>query len=332
MAYVPPAPGTTIPGQPTPEGVPKQDAHIADLPPEVRKSFLLSMVFFPSLVGATICLVIFLGYWTVFKTKEPQQFARELSTNDPRRRWSAARELAESIPPADPNPSAPKNRIYDPVVLTALINILENKELDKEAEAWSPTAMIKKDDEGSRIRWWAAPMVGHFASRMDDRIDRKRGLQALLQALQEKDLAMFAAKGLSLLKDPAAREPLAVILQDTNQDPAVQAAAANAMGAIGEYALLQKFYALKEAGKTPAKWDEIYSFDRELEKFRQPLRDAFEHIKDPTVLDNVAVALARLRDPAGRARLQELLKHSDSVVRDHAERALSTLDMLPPKS
>lgn len=331
MAYVPPAPGSTVPGQPTPEGVPKQDAHIADLPPEVRRSFLLSMVFFPSLVGATICLVIFLGYWTVFKAKEPLQFAAELTSNDPRRRWSAARELAESIPPADPNPNSPKNRIYDPVVLTALIAILENKELDKEAQAWSPTAMIKKEDEGSRIRWWAAPMVGHFAARMDDRIDRKRGLQALLKALEEKDLAVFAAKGLSLLKDPAAREPLTVILQDSAQDPAVQAAAANAMGATGEYALLQKYYAMKNNAKAPAGWEEIYSSDTDLELYRQPLREAFTRIKDPTVLDNIAVALARLRDPSGKTRLQELTKHSDSVVRDHAERALLTLETLPPK-
>src|SRR5471032_2170286 len=130
MAYVPPPPGSTVLGESTPDGVKKQDAHIADLPPEVRRSFLLSMVFFPSIVGATVCLILFLGYFAVFTPKTPKQYADELSSNDARRRWVAARELSENIG---------KDSIYEKKTLTVLIEILQNPELDKESAAWSPS-------------------------------------------------------------------------------------------------------------------------------------------------------------------------------------------------
>ena len=86
MAYIPPAPGSTKLGEPTPDGVPKQAVHIADLPPEVRKNFLTSMVYFPTLVGAMVCLIMFLGWWLLHSDKTPTQYADALTSNDPRLR------------------------------------------------------------------------------------------------------------------------------------------------------------------------------------------------------------------------------------------------------
>jgi hypothetical protein len=300
MAYVPPTPGSTIPGQPTPGDVPKQDVHIADLPPEVRRSFLLSMVFFPTLVGAVICAVVFLGWWTLFQTKEPTQYAQELTGNDARRRGMAARELGEHI--GDP-------RIYKAETLNALITVLQNPALDKEAEQWSPQSMITPSGEvsGSRLRWWAAAMVGHVAAQLPDEADRKRGLDALLKALNEKDLAVFAARGLSFLKDPASREALVAKIQ-SDPDVAVKAACANAVGAIGAYLIASN------------KGD-----DATLKPYREPLRIAYTTETEKDVVDNIAIALARLKDPTGQPRLLELSKSEDAVIRDHAQRALKAL-------
>ncbi len=301
MPYVPPPPGSTVPGQPTPDGVKKQDVHIADLPPEVRRSFLLSMVFFPTLVGATICVVLFLGFYIMFKPKDGAEFARELRSPDARRRWTAARELAESI--------RPDARIYHPDVLTALIEILENPELDKEVETWTPTSMIRpkaEDEQGSRLRWFAARMVGHVGGVLSEPANKDRALAALLKALDDKNLGVFAAEGLSFLKDPRALDPLVKQLE-SNPDTAVRAAAAKALGAIGAHVLSQK------------------AADGEVDRFREPLRAAFQNQKDPHVLDNAAIALARLKDGTGKTRLQELEKNDDAVVRDHARRALEIL-------
>jgi len=298
MAYVPPPPGSTELGKPTPEGVKKQDAHIADLPPEVRRSFLLSMVFFPSLVGATICAVVFLGWWTVFDSKKPEQYAKELNSPDARRRWMAARELAENIG---------DQKIYHSETLSSLIGILQNPELDKETELWSPTSMIKQEGEkASRLRWWAAAMGGHFAAMLPDPADKKRGLDALTKALDDKEVAVFAARGLSLLKDPASRVALVDKLRNS-PDPALRAAAANALGGIGGYLV---------AIKKP---------DEELKAFRDPLRTAFESDTEKEVSDNAAIALARVKDSYGQARLNELAKSADAVIRDHAQRALNLL-------
>ena len=312
MPYVPPQPGSTTPGQPTPAGVAKQDVHITDLPPEVRKSFLLSMVFFPSLVGGTICLIMFLGWWTLFTPKDGPQYAKALRSPDVRRRWEAARELAESIPNDD-------KKVFDPEVLTALIDILNNKDLDKETEVWMPAKMIKEPDErASRLRWWAANMVGLFAAKLPDQKDKDRGLEVLLKSLQEKDLAIFAAQGLSLLKDPRSREALEKVLANDN-DPGARAAAAHALGDIGAHLLNHK------------------ASEVELNQYREPLRAAYASAKKAqssnkdeelwqTVIDNTAIALARLKDATGKDRLEELTNgKGDAVAREYAKRALEAL-------
>ena len=312
MPYVPPQPGSTVPGQPTPADVPKQNVHITDLPPEVRKSFLLSMVFFPSLVGGTICLIMFMGWWTLFTPKDGPQYAKALRSPDVRRRWEAARELAESIPSED-------KKVFDPEVLTALIEILNNKDLDKETEVWMPAKMIKEPDErASRLRWWAANMVGLFAAKLPDQADKDRGLEVLLRSLDEKDLAIFAAQGLSLLKDPRAKDRLIKCLA-TDNDPGARAAAAHALGDIGYHAMTHN------------------AIEADLNTYREPLREAFANAKKQlpvdrntdlwqTVLDNTAIALARLKDPLGKERLEELKKSDDSLAREYARRALEVLE------
>ena len=302
MPYVPPPPGSTTLGQPTPEGVKKQDAHIADLPPEVRRSFLLSMVFFPSIVGATVCLILFLGYFAVFSPKTPKQFADELSSGDARRRWMAARELSENIG---------KPAIYDSKTLTVMIEILQNPALDKETEAWTPSSAIKNADEKeSRLRWWAAPMIGHFAAVLPDQADHERGYQALIKALDDKDVAVFAARGLSLLKDVRARDALAQKLA-TAQDLGLREASAHALGAIAYYARMTG------------------ASDADIEAFRAPLRAAYKESKETDVLDNIAIALARLNDATGKDRLEALTKSEDTVAREKAREALQMLAARP---
>ena len=300
MSYVPPPPGSTKLGEPTPEGVKKQDVHIADLPAEVRRSFLLSMVFFPTIVGATVCLILFLGYYAVFKPKNPFQYSVELSSPDARRRWMAARELSENIG---------KPSIYEKKTLSVLIEILQNKELDKETVAWTPSAAIKDDDEKeSRIRWWAAPMVGLFAAKLPDQEDKDRGLQALLAALEDKDVAFFAAKGLGLLKDPRAREALASHLS-SEHDSGVRIVLAHALAETG-------YYAYSNGGKA-----------EDLETYRAPLRAAYQNPneKDADVLDNLALALARLGDATGKERIEAITKSDDAVARQAARSALEML-------
>jgi hypothetical protein len=298
MAYVPPPAGSTVLGQPTPAGVPKQDAHIADLPPEVRRSFLLSMVFFPTIVGAMVCLILFLGYFVVFKPKDAVQYGAELGSADARRRWVAARELSENIG----NP-----RIYNSQTLTTLIGILENPDLDKEVSTWTPSSAIKDPDEkNSRLRWWAAPMVGHFGGVLADPADKERAMNALLKALDDKNLTVFAARGLCLMKDARAKDGLIKHLSD--EDAGARAACANALGAIGSYLLSSK------------------AAEGDVESFRTPLRSAFAVNQDANVLDNIAIALARMKEPLGKDRLVTLSKSEDAVARDNARRALEILN------
>ena len=306
MPYIPPPPGSTVLGEPTPDGVKKQDAHIADLPPEVRRSFLLSMVFFPSIVGATVCLILFLGYFAVFTPRTPKQYADELRSNDARRRWVAARELSENIG---------KDSIYEPKTLTVLIEILQNPELDKESAAWSPSAALKSAEEKeSNLRWWAARMVGHFAAVLGqkDPADRDRGLQALLKALDDKDVAVFAAAGLSVMYDARAREPLMAKLASSD-DIGLREAAAHALGSIGYFVMVNG-----------------HGSEADVDQYRMPLRAAFISAQDPDLLDNIAVALARLQDPAGKQRLQNLEKSDDPAKRERAREALQILEAAKP--
>jgi HEAT repeat protein len=325
MAYVPPPPGSTTPGQPTPEGVHKQAVNINDLPPEVRKSFLLSMVFFPTLVGATICAVIFLGWWTLFENKKPEQFAKELLSTDARRRKVAQRELAEKLG---------DKAIYSTVTLNALIDMVNNPELDKEAEQWSPQTMITGDELRASPRWWAAAMAGHFAAKLPDAADKTRAREALIKALKEKNLGIFAARGLSLMRDPQARDALVERLEN-GDDVAIKTAATSALGAIGEYVIAlgaglestneadRKYAAekLTESGIKPEK----AAVEAALNSYREPLQKAFKESSTAEVKDNAAIALARLRDPLGKEHLTSLTKSEDAVIRDHAQRALKAL-------
>lgn len=310
MAYVPPPPGSTVAGEPTPQGVHKQDVHITDLPPEVRKSFLLSMVFFPSMVGAAICVALFLGWVTLFKPKEPIQYAQELESPDMRRRWTAAREMSEHITPYGEKDNA---RIYAPEVLTSLIKIIENSDLDKETDTWSPSGSIKQEQEKSSIRWWAANTAGHVGAKMKDPADKERAYQALMKALEEKsNMAIWAAKGLSLMRDARADEALARHLE-LDSNAGVRWAAAAALASIGEYQMQSK-------ETLPA-----------AERIRGYLLEAYQREnakpkKDEVLLKNLAVDLAHMRESAGLARLHEMEADDDPVVREIARHALEVLN------
>ncbi len=302
MAYVPPPPGSTVAGEPTPQGVQKQDVHITDLPPEVRKSFLLSMVFFPSMVGAAICVALFLGWVTLFKQKEPAQYALELESPDIRRRWTAAREMSEHITPYGEKDNA---RIYSPETLSALIKIMENPDLDKEASEWTPSSSIKQDQEKTSIRWWAANTAGHVGAKMKDPADKERAYQALMKALDEKNnIAIYAAKGLSLMRDARAAEALARHLE-SDSNSGVRWASAAALASIGEYQMQSK-------DTFPA-----------AELIRGYLLEAFQREnarpkRDDVLLNNLAVDLAHMHESAGLARLHEMETDEDPVVREIA--------------
>lgn len=314
MAYVPPAPGSTQPGQPTPADVPKQDVHITDLPPEVRKSFLMSMVFFPSLIGAAICLVMFLGWVTIFKPKEPKQYAQELSSGDMRRRRVAARELSEHIRPyGEKQDSA----IYSPEVVNALIDILNNPDLDQEAQDWSPSNTMREDKERFSLRQWAAYQLGHIAAQMKDP-EHDNAFKALVKALDEKLLTIQAAAGLARFGDPRAIDPLAKHLAE-DTDPSLRKAAGVALGSIGYKQLYEK-----------------NGYDN-AEKVRVALRTAYQTENsraNPSsdLLDNYAVALARTKDSTGKARIEALEKSDDPSDRQHAQQALQILNNPIPTS
>jgi len=308
MAYIPPAPGATQPGQPTPVDVPKQDVHITDLPPEVRKSFLMSMVFFPSLIGAAVCLVMFLGWVTIFKPKESKQYALELTSSDMRRRLVAERELAEHIRPFGEKLDS---QIYSPEVVAALLQILDNPDLDQEALEWSPSNTMRKDDERASQRQYAAYILGHIAAQMPDP-EHERVLKALLKALDQNPLTLHAIRGLALCRDPGAIEPLVKHLNE-DTDAGLRHAAAEALGSIGFKEMMSK--------------DGFQNAD----KVRNALKTAFQNEnakakRDELLLDNLAIALARVKDSTGKARLEALEKDEDMSNREQARRALEILN------
>src|SRR5262249_40418757 len=121
----------------------------------------------------------------------------------------------------------------------------------------------------------------------------------------DKNLTVFAARGLCLMKDARAKDALVKHLSD--EDTGARAAAANALGAIGSYLL---------SSKAP---------ESDVEAFRIPLRAAFAEMQDENVLDNIAIALARMKEPLGKERLVALSKSEDAVARDNARRALEIL-------
>ena len=309
MAYVPPPPGSTVAGQPTPQDVPKQDVHITDLPPEVRKSFLLSMIFFPSMIGAAICAIMFLGWITIFRPKDATQYAAELGSPDMRRRWTAAREMGEHITQYGEEKFT---KIYGPETLSALIDILKNPDLDREEDTWTPSNSMRADPEKGSIRSWAALMLGHIGGVSKVPAESERAFQALMKALDDKNssVSIHAARGLALMRDPRAGDALALKL-GPDVDSGIRWAAAEALGAIGAY-LMQE----------PSKGD--------AEIFRNHLRVAYraENSRpkpDRFMLDNLAVSLARLKDSDGLDRLKALEKDGDPVVREQARRALEVL-------
>ena len=315
MAYTPPSPGATEVGKPTPAGVPKQDAHIRDLPPEVRRSFLLSMVFFPSAVGGAICLVLFLGWWTLREPKRASQYAHELrhgilAGDNKRTRWQTAREIAENI--GDP-------KIHDPEVLSALLEIVAKPDLDEEVDAWTPSDMIREAGERrTRLRWWAAFLAGHIAGTLHD--PNGQGLSVLSAALEEESpsdpasaagLRLYASAGLTLLKSLSAVDVLARRLAH-DPDAGVRQSCAKALGTIGA-----QHFMSGAAGHAPA--------DRLL-LIQDALRTAYRKDSDVYVTWNAAIALARLKDDTGRATLEKLLQDSDPIVQRQAQRALEILD------
>jgi hypothetical protein len=309
MAYVPPPPNSTALGQPTPEGVPKQDVHITDLPPEVRKSFLISMVFFPSLIGAAICALMFLGWVTIFRPKEATQYAQELGSSDMRRRWTAAREMGEHITQYGEEKFT---RIYGPETLTALLEILKNPDLDKEVDEWTPSNSLRAEQEKGSLRAWAALMTGHIGGVSKVKADRERAYRGLIAALNEKEVALFAARGLSLLRDARAVDALATKL-DPAVDPGARWAAAEALGSIGWFEMQEP-----TAGDPEIVRNHLRLAYRAENSRTQP---------DRFMLDNLAISLARLKDSEGRPLLNTLEKDHDPVVREQARRAIEILEM-----
>ena len=309
MAYIPPPPGSTAPGQPTPEGVTKQSVHITDLPPEVRKNFLMSMIFFPSMVGAAICAVMFLGWVTIFKPKEPAQYALELGSSDMRRRWTAARELSEHIKQYG---ETQNTRIYSPETLTALIQILDNPDLDRETPSWSPSGSIRQDDEKGSLRAWAAMMTGHVGAILPLPADRDRAYSALAKGLDDKELTLFAARGMAYLRDSRAIDALARHVND-DADAGHRWAAAEALGSIG-WAQMQSKDGTDGADKVRLALKNAYAVENSKPK------------RDDTLLDNLAIALARVKDSTALERLHALEKHAEPSVRDQARRALEILE------
>ncbi|MCW8132336.1 MAG: HEAT repeat domain-containing protein [Planctomycetota bacterium] len=314
MSYTPPPPGSTEVGKPTPDDVPKQDAHIRDLPPEVRRSFLLSMVFFPSAVGAGICLVLFIGWWTLREPKKAPQYALELrdgiSNGTKRTRWQVAREIAEHIHDKD---------VQDPAVLSALLDIVEKPDLDEEVEVWSPSDMIRKAEERRvRLRWWAAYFAGHLGGVLKD--PEGRTAKVLTKALDEQSnddpqtaagLRTYAAEGLALLKDLNTADALAQRLT-ADSDAGVRATAAYALGALG----FHHFTSGAVQGAPPAK----------LAAIQEALREAFLKDNDIDVTYNAAIALARIHDDTGRKTLDKLAENPDPLLQGQARKALAILD------
>lgn len=316
MSYTPPPPGATEAGKPTPDGVPKQDAHIKDLPPEVRRSFLLSMVFFPSAVGASICLVLFLGWWVLKPQRSPAQYAEDLrngvAAGSTRVRWEVARDLAENI--NDP-------ALHDPAILDALLEILAKPDLDEAVEQGAtPSMMIRGEDEAKpRLRHWAAPMAGYLAGVLKD----PRGLPALVETLNEEDtedavgMRVHSAHALGLLKDMDAADALVQRLRN-DSDYHVRYYCAKALGSIG----YQNYFA-EGAPRQP---------DAALEVVLQSLRDAYNEDAETTVKWNAAIALARLKDDTGRKTLEELRDSTDKeiqanlVLQNMIGKALAILD------
>ncbi|MCZ7647550.1 MAG: HEAT repeat domain-containing protein [Planctomycetota bacterium] len=312
MSYAPPPPGTTEVGKPTPGDVPKQAVEIRDLPPEARRNFLMAMVFFPTLVGASICLVLFLGWWLLRDAKSPERYVAELraGVNDGSRRtrWAVARELAENIS---------DKRLHTPEILGALLELVEKPELDEEVEPWSPSTMIRNEDEKQpRLRWYAAYFAGHLAGILDD----KHGTEVLLKALEETQagdprsaagMRYYAAAGLGLAKHAAAVPGLQKHLLD-DPDAGVRAICAKSLGAIGEFLYFRE-------GAAPGD-------PENLEALREALRRAFQKDKDVDVGYNAAIALARLRDETGRAALESLAQSEDAQHQRMAKQALALIE------
>ncbi len=315
MAYTPPPPGRSKVGEPTPPDLVKQDAHIKDMPPEVRRSFLLSMVFFPSIVGAGICAVLFLSFWFLRTPKNADRYALELqngiTSGNKRTRWQAARRIAENLN---------SKEVANKQVLTALLAIVNDPSMDEEVEAWSPSMLIRNQAEGSsRLRWWAAYLVGHIAARLND----VRGREALTRVLTEQNekdppaaagLRFFAAAGLGVLKDHRAVESLAAVLNN-EKDAVVRAACVKALGSIGAGVL-----AVEKESDRLAGWNEA------LGRVREALQEAYLKDADTDVKWNAAIALARVGDGAGRKTLDELVLHKDPVIQRNAKQAIEILD------
>jgi len=299
--------------------VAKQDVHIRDLPPEVRRSFLLSMVFFPAVVGGGVCGILFLGWWFLREPKKSAQYALELregmaAGGNRRSRWKVAREVAE-------NKDRPE--VLNPDVLAALLEIVQKPELDEDVDVWSPSDMLRSADERrTSVRVWAAYLSGFVGGRLND--PDGRAAETLVQALNEprgKDaetntrMRLYTAQGLALLKDLNTAEALIQRLQH-DPDVGVRAACAYALGAVGWY-----HFTSGAAPNAPA---------LKLEQIRAALREAYQKDHGQYVTWNTAIALARLKDDTGRQALEHMLVDDNPETQQEARKALDLLDGVAP--
>ena len=158
--------------------------------------------------------------------------------------------------------------------------------------AYEPLAAAVIDNGRPVTSWWP---VAYALSRIGD----PRAQPALLQLLGTKGKysASFAARGLGVIKDPAAVAPLSALVATPQVPVEVRVSAIRALGAIGD-----------SAAAVP------------LSKL------ASESGGDPNVRLEVVAALGTLKAAEGLAIVQDLLSDSWPVMRAAALRSAAAID------
>ncbi len=147
-----------------------------------------------------------------------------------------------------------------------------------------------------------------------DQLEAKRDAQGLIKALVYKDASIrqAAAEALAPLKDPAAVEPLAALLQD--ESAAVRRAAAGALAERGGFRVVEPLVVALQNSDADVRAVAANAV------YRRLMTDADAETRRAT-----ATALGRIKDPEGVGPLLKAIKDADDIVRVAAIKALQAI-------
>lgn len=269
--------------------------------------------------------------------------------------------LAELAAPPPPKAPTPEPEVPVATLVRSLASCVEmdcgplRTLVSRGPKVW-PELEVGLDDRDEMVRFWTLGVLSEVpvpAARprlialMKDKTVRIRAASAfalgaqrhpevvppLIEALVDPDVNVRfeAASALGRVPDPRALEPLLTSVKDLDED--VRGAVCDALGAIGDArAIPELLTLLKDDRKSGVRGRAALALGA------LKAKDAFDTLvkratreRDPEALAAMCWALGELGDARALPTLEPLTRHTNEVVKKHAQEAVATLSASTPK-